>query len=128
MKSRRKPQSLVSRRRQLERRFGPLAARLWELTEPHLDPSRSSLDVQRVFALAVTAWNLPFLDSREREALIRNTPTLDSLLLFDLYVRRLKEYPDDPRLVLEHDLVEIGAGTFSPLVRWAEGAFAWPRR
>jgi hypothetical protein len=128
MKSGRKPQNLVSRRRALERRFGSLAARVWEFAEPHLDTAAQSFDVQRIFKLAVAAWNLPFLDSAQRTAIAREVPSEDALLLFDLYVRRLKEYPDDPRMILAHDLVELGAGTFSPLLSWAEGVFTVSRR
>ncbi len=128
MKARRKPQNLASHRRALDRRFGPLAARLWEFAEPHLDTAGQSFEVQRVFALAVAAWNLPFLDPAQRTEIVRDVPSRDSLVLFDLYVRRLKEYPDDPRMILEHDLIEVGAGTFSPLLRWAEGVFTVPRR
>jgi hypothetical protein len=123
MKSRTRPQNLVSRRRAIERRFGSLAQQIWEFAEPHLEPSGRSFEVQRVFSLAVAAWNLPFLDTARRNEVVRDTPAADSLLLFDLYVRRLKEYPDDPRVILEHDLLELGAGAFSPLVRWAEGVF-----
>lgn len=128
MKLRRLPQNLASRRRAFERRFGSLASRLWEFAEPHLDPSGQSFEVQRVFALAVAAWNLPFLDVARRNEIVQGASAADSLLLFDLYVRRLKEYPDDPRMVIGHDLIELGAGTFSPLVTWAEGIFVVARR
>lgn len=107
--------------------FGPLASTLWSFITPELGPTPASLPVRAVFALGVTAWNLPFFSASRRNAIVSGVSAHHSSWLFDLYVRRLQHYPNDPRMVVAYDLIELDSGGLSPLVEWVEAAFQLER-
>ncbi len=108
-------------RERLEREHGKLSERLWQLVTAALERDHRPLCMHHAFALAVVAWNLPFFEHAVREQMASETPYDCFPLFMDLYMTRLANFRDDPRLIIQHELVESAPGEYTPILVWVIG-------
>ncbi len=108
-------------RQRLEREHGPLSERLWQLVGPVLERANRPLCPQHAFSLAVIAWNLPFFEHSVREQVAYETPFEYFDVFMELYLARLSTFHADPRLIVQHELVETATGEFMPVLIWVVG-------
>ena len=114
----RDPRELEAARETINREHGKMCDKLWAFVTPYLNRADNLLDVHQTFALAVSAWNLPFVPHAERERIVCEADAEEVGLLLEMYMRRVSEFADDPRLVLDYRLTELESGEFVPMVLW----------
>ncbi len=109
---------LAAARATLDRQHGRMCDSLFAFAAPYLSAPPSGLSIHETFALAVSAWNLPFVPYEQRERIVREARAEEVALLLEMYMRRVRGFGGDPRLILEHRLIELASGEYVPMVIW----------
>lgn len=101
-----------------------MSENILHLAEPLLEHSEN---VESALSLATIAWNLSLIPEDERgpmlEKLLQSAAEKDPelvrgmrVLLRDLVERKLELYPDDPRMILGHELARTGENSMFNVV------------
>lgn len=101
-----------------------MSENILHLAEPLLEHSEN---VESVLSLAIIAWNLSLIPEDERgpmmEKLLQQAAEKDPelergmrVLLKDLVQRKIELYPDDLRMILDHELTQTGENSMFNVV------------